>query len=606
MAALSVQVPYPVFYDRDGQPLDNGNIYIGVANLDPVTNPLQVYYDEALTLTASQPLITSNGYVYRNGTPAQLYVNAVNFSILANDSKNLLVYSFPDGTGISQADASAISFTGFKGQIGTVADLADNDGSDWIGYISGGTGAIARSAQDKMRDIVNVKDFGATGDGVTDDTLAIQAAINYLSPLGGTLYIPKGAYIVSDADADNACLVITAPIQVLGDGAFYTSIQPAASVGSAVNTILVNPNSGYDQTLMSFKNLSLGNLNNGTRQGNYGIYCLTLNAGQNLPKFTVENCSIQQGGGYAIRHLNSSINNVNGGMYGAYINNNTLKGGIQLENSGDSIVVSNNILSGAGTGVHAALVAGASLLSILDNNITTTNSAIIIISGMRVHILRNNIEHSTVGSNSNAVIDIVASGGTYIAGVIQQNLIAAFGSTDATRMIFIRNARGTLIQDNTFLAGTSGFTGVTISATCTDVRIGPNTYNAAVTTKIVDLGVGTMGVVKSVTLQNSWVDSSAGLAPTFYKDLSGIVHINGAIKSGTATFGTTLFALPVGFRPSNDIYSSSFSNNGVSNVPGYIGVDSAGLVYFGAGGNTVLTTQASFVASDIANSVSPE
>jgi hypothetical protein len=42
MAALSVQVPYPVFYDRDGQPLDNGNIYIGIANLDPTTNPLQV------------------------------------------------------------------------------------------------------------------------------------------------------------------------------------------------------------------------------------------------------------------------------------------------------------------------------------------------------------------------------------------------------------------------------------------------------------------------------------------------------------------------------------------------------------------------------------
>ena len=100
MAALSVQVPYPVFYDRDGQPLDNGNIYIGVANLDPVTNPLQVYYDEALTITAAQPLKTNNGYIYRNGTPAQLYVNAVNFSITAKNANDTLVYSFPDGTGI--------------------------------------------------------------------------------------------------------------------------------------------------------------------------------------------------------------------------------------------------------------------------------------------------------------------------------------------------------------------------------------------------------------------------------------------------------------------------------------------------------------------------
>lgn len=100
MAAISVQVPYPVFYDRDGQPLDNGNIYIGDANQDPVTNPIQVYYDEALTITASQPLKTSGGYVYRNGTPAQLYVNANDFSILVNDSKNTLVYSLPEATGI--------------------------------------------------------------------------------------------------------------------------------------------------------------------------------------------------------------------------------------------------------------------------------------------------------------------------------------------------------------------------------------------------------------------------------------------------------------------------------------------------------------------------
>jgi len=191
MAALSVQVPYPVFYDRDGQPLDNGNIYIGIANLDPTTNPLQVYYDEALTITASQPLKTSNGYVYRNGTPAQLYVNATNFSIAVKNSNNTLVYNFPDGTGLG-VGANSIAFTGFKGQVGTLADLGDADGSDWIGYTPTGSGSVARSAQDKMRDSVSVKDFGAVGDGVTDDTTAIQAAIN-ANP-GKIIFVPKGSY----------------------------------------------------------------------------------------------------------------------------------------------------------------------------------------------------------------------------------------------------------------------------------------------------------------------------------------------------------------------------------------------------------------------------
>jgi polygalacturonase len=40
---------------------------------------------------------------------------------------------------------------------------------------------------------LNVKDFGAVGDGVADDTSAIQAAINAMTA-GGVLYLPEGTY----------------------------------------------------------------------------------------------------------------------------------------------------------------------------------------------------------------------------------------------------------------------------------------------------------------------------------------------------------------------------------------------------------------------------
>ena len=61
-----------------------------------------------------------------------------------------------------------------------------------LDFQQAGVGAVVRTAQDKMREVVSVKDFGAVGDGVTDDTAAIQAAIN--SFRDGTLLIPGGDY----------------------------------------------------------------------------------------------------------------------------------------------------------------------------------------------------------------------------------------------------------------------------------------------------------------------------------------------------------------------------------------------------------------------------
>ena len=73
--------------------------------------------------------------------------------------------------------------------------------SNLVTYQPAGTGAVATTVQAKLRQTVSVKDFGAVGDGTTDDTAAIQAALNYVSQntYRNALHVPAGVYKLTDA-----------------------------------------------------------------------------------------------------------------------------------------------------------------------------------------------------------------------------------------------------------------------------------------------------------------------------------------------------------------------------------------------------------------------
>lgn len=121
--AIQVNQPYDQFFEADGSPLDNGYIYIGTTGLNPVTNPLAVYWDVGLTIPATQPLRTMNGYIVRNGTPARPFVSPDDYSMLLKSS---------DGTTIWSA-LSAVTISGDP-VTEVLADLAASNGASLIGY----------------------------------------------------------------------------------------------------------------------------------------------------------------------------------------------------------------------------------------------------------------------------------------------------------------------------------------------------------------------------------------------------------------------------------------------------------------------------------------
>lgn len=99
-------------------------------------------------------------------------------------------------------------------------------GENWY-YQSSGAGAVQRNLYDKVSEAwLSVKDFGAKGDGVADETSFFTAAANQASVEGKKLYIPAGTYLLNDWS-------IPAGLDVFGAGQTKTTLRNARAPGVA-------------------------------------------------------------------------------------------------------------------------------------------------------------------------------------------------------------------------------------------------------------------------------------------------------------------------------------------------------------------------------------
>lgn len=116
--------------------------------------------------------------------------------------------------------------------------------SEQVTFLAAGSGASQRTVLDKLRDVVSVKDFGAVGDGTTDDTAAIQACVTAAN--GKVILFPAGTYRITSTITWSPTTYVNsfAPsLKIRGDGIGITYIDnqvngPAFSITSAATVSL--------------------------------------------------------------------------------------------------------------------------------------------------------------------------------------------------------------------------------------------------------------------------------------------------------------------------------------------------------------------------------
>jgi hypothetical protein len=197
MTSLAVTSPISQFPDKDGDPLDEGSLYFGVANQNPITSPVAVTWDADGLIPAAQPIRTKNGYPSHNGSPALVYVDG-NFSLSVYDRRERLVLHARNSAESANGVIAVNMINQFKSALANYEDFEAG------GSLIGVDQTLAYAAYTVGDFLANLPllptgpAFGAKFDGTTDDTVKINACASACRAYGRAMMMPrKGTGLVS-------------------------------------------------------------------------------------------------------------------------------------------------------------------------------------------------------------------------------------------------------------------------------------------------------------------------------------------------------------------------------------------------------------------------
>lgn len=303
-----------------------------------------------------------------------------------------------------------------------------------IPFVPSGTGAVTRTVQSKLQDVISIKDFGAIGNGSTDDTAAIQAALNYANSIGGgVVYIPPGRY--RKADTVGSSLVMYSNTTLRGDGdASILFFDDTPSVVRSGNDMLVASNTSN----IAFENFkvegtALTYLNETNQK-----QCFT---GSNIDGLRMNNVTIT-----GTRFMATAFSYVKNGVFTNNRLSYCVRDGIRATNS-NNIVVSNNVLSNVSDdaialhAINTAAIPGAGFV-VTGNTLDACQG--IKILGAKLAVVKDNIIRRATRGPIDIELSSSAEGTTPVFDIDVSNnqVIDAFGSLGTNYGILVATAMG--------------------------------------------------------------------------------------------------------------------------------------------------------------------
>ena len=299
--------------------------------------------------------------------------------------------------------------------------------------------------------VVNVKDFGAVGDGVADDSGAIQTAINSLASDGGTVYFPPGDYVIANtilASSEN--VVFDMNKQYLAFKSTYEPIDPITNV----------PITGTEYELYPVMFAVTANnctfINGNFHQGNYNRSTQFIwGNNNNVSNLRVLNCDFfdclyvagQQGTPVISRPSCSNVVVDN-----CFFQNCKAAVVIQGPNSTISNCKSINTTSNGGTDSMFSIDAGDNnsiINCFVSKNATAAQSGNVIeIGNVTNYLVQGNIVVGITGGVG--IENLVISGASGTNGIIADNIVDGGGLTaiGSLAMIKVVEANSLEIRNN--------------------------------------------------------------------------------------------------------------------------------------------------------------